>query len=627
MPANREAASFRLPLPPGRARARRVQSKLFCSPISGALALAVAAIAILPGVAQTAAQTAPPGEIRSGGMFAMGVPVTRELRDKQTDLFTFDARAGQRLYMVVNQQGLNLAVSITTPTGKLLLEADSQPADKNQKPISALCPETGSYGIRISGFSSPSSIGSYRIELIRQQVGDRQNEAATMHSIGLFYSDLEKHQRALTYYQKELPLRQQLGDRNGEAASLNNIGWTCRELRQSQKALRFLQAALTIERQMNQDREEAVTLDNIGGVYWNLSQWQMALTYFDRALAIERRTRDHRAEAMTQANLGWTYHSMQQQSRARSYLQEALDTQRQLDDRRQEIITLGRVGTIDQQRGSYTDALGDLQQALAILPIDDPRGKVDILNNMAALYRKLGQWQKAMALSQQAFPIAQQVEDSTGAAETLNGLGLSYKGLAQYPRSIACHEAALKLWRKAGDQVGEAESLNDLGFVSLDSGQPQKAVFYFQQALPIEQARGQRRGEASTLHNIGKAYWALGQQDKALADELAALQLRKELADPEGEGNIETTLMEQYRDRSQPELAIQFGRQAVNSFQQLRKSNDHLDGDLQAGFLHWRSGTYRELAELLKTQNRFAEAEQVLDLLKQDELKEYARRS
>ena len=621
MPASLETALIHLML---RHLSTARRGILFGLASAAAMARGVLALSLgttLLGTAQTASQ----GAIRSGGTFAVGVPVARELKDKETEVFTFNAKAAQLLYMVANQEGLDLTVTISTPTGKLLIRTDSLAVDKHRDPTTALCPESGSYVIRISGFSSPSSVGSYRIELIEQQVGDRQSQASAMHSIGLFYSDLEKYQLALTYYQKELPIRRKLHDRSGEAASLNKIGRAYRELRESEKALHFLKHALKIEQKIEDDREEATTFDTMGQVYWNLLEWQTALTYFDRALTIERRIADRRAEAMTLANVGWTYHRLQQQVRARSYLEEALTTQRELGDRRHQTVTLSRVGAIDQQLGEYAEALGHLEEALTIQPIDDPRGKVNALNDIAGLYRKLGQWQKAMTYSQQAFPIAQEVDDPTVAAATLNGLGLSYKGLEEYPRALACQEEALKLWRKAGDQLGQAESFNNLGFVSLDSGQPQKAVVYFQQALPIEVARGQSRAEASALHNLGKACWLLGQQEKALVVELAALRLRAELADTDGEGSIETTLMEQYRVRNQPELAILFGKQAVNSFQQLRRSMDRLDGDIQAGFVHSKSGVYRELAELLVSQNRFAEAEQVLDLLKLEELKETVR--
>ena len=64
---------------------------------------------------------------------------------------------------------------------------------------------------------------------------------------------------------------------------------------------------------------------------------------------------------------------------------------------------------------------------------------------------------------------------------------------------------------------------------------------------------------------------------------------------------------------------------AVNSYQRMRKNISGLDKDLQAGFAQSKSATYRELAELLVQADRLGEAEQVLDLLKEQELKEVVR--
>jgi CHAT domain-containing protein len=63
----------------------------------------------------------------------------------------------------------------------------------------------------------------------------------------------------------------------------------------------------------------------------------------------------------------------------------------------------------------------------------------------------------------------------------------------------------------------------------------------------------------------------------------------------------------------------------VNSYQQIRKNISSLDKDLQAGFAQSRSSTYRILAELLVETGRLGEAEQVLDLLKEQELKDVVR--
>ncbi len=80
-----------------------------------------------------------------------------------------------------------------------------------------------------------------------------------------------------------------------------------------------------------------------------------------------------------------------------------------------------------------------------------------------------------------------------------------------------------------------------------------------------------------------------------------------------------------FQKQHRPEEAIFFGLDAVNSYQQIRKNISGLDKDLQAGFAQSKASTYRILAELLVETGRLGEAEQVLDLLKEQELKDVVR--
>src|SRR5208283_2213354 len=101
--------------------------------------------------------------------------------------------------------------------------------------------------------------------------------------------------------------------------------------------------------------------------------------------------------------------------------------------------------------------------------------------------------------------------------------------------------------------------------------------------------------------------------------------LTKAAGDPEIEGGVETSLMVGFRNQHRPEEAIFFGMEAVNSYQQIRRNISGLDKDLQAGFAQSKSATYRTLAELLVQADRLGEAEQILDLLKEQELKDIVR--
>ncbi len=77
-----------------------------------------------------------------------------------------------------------------------------------------------------------------------------------------------------------------------------------------------------------------------------------------------------------------------------------------------------------------------------------------------------------------------------------------------------------------------------------------------------------------------------------------------------------------FRKQHRPEEAIFFGLEAVNSYEQIRKNISGMEKEVQAGFAQSKSGSYRMLAELLVEAGRLGQAEQILDLLKEQELKD-----
>jgi CHAT domain-containing protein len=165
-------------------------------------------------------------------------------------------------------------------------------------------------------------------------------------------------------------------------------------------------------------------------------------------------------------------------------------------------------------------------------------------------------------------------------------------------------------------------TLNNMGRDYSNLGEADKALQLDNQALPIWREVEDRRGEALAMMTIGWAYSERKEKEKALASEFAALALAKAAGDPEIQGGIETTLMIGSRDQHRPEEAIFFGMDAVNAYQRIRRNIAAMDKALQAGFAQSKAKTYRVLAELLVEANRLGEAEEILDLLKEQELKD-----
>ena len=421
---------------------------------------------------------------------------------------------------------------------------------------------------------------------IEHEAHNRGAEALTQDYIARVYTDMGQEQKALDLYNETLPVWREMHNRRGEALALNGIGKVYSDLAQEQKALEYLNQALPIWREVGNPTGEATTLNNIGRVYLDTSQEQKALDALHPALAHWREGHNRDGEALTLVNLGRVYSDLGQKQKTLEYYGEGMAIWREIGNR---------------------------------------QGEASILNNMGKVYSDLAQKEKALEYYTQALPIWQDVRNRAGVALTLNDIGRLYFDLGQRDKALEYYKQALPVWREVGDRRGETLTLNNMGRTYSAMGDKEKALEFDYQALGIWREVQNTRGEAMALSSIARVSHDLGLPQNVLANELAAFSLAKAAGDPELRGNIAGALMLYFREQKQPEEAILFGKEAVNSFQEIRKNITGLDEEIQAGFAQAKSGTYRQLAELLVQADRLGEAERVLDLLKEQELKEVVR--
>jgi CHAT domain-containing protein len=245
--------------------------------------------------------------------------------------------------------------------------------------------------------------------------------------------------------------------------------------------------------------------------------------------------------------------------------------------------------------------------------------------NLGNAYRNLGQYPKAIEYYQQSLAIKKEIGARKGEASSLNNLGLAYDSLGQYPKAIEFYQQQLAIVKEIGDRQGEANSLGNLGIAYDSLGQYPKAIEFYQQQLAIVKEIGDRQGEASSLNNLGLAYDSLGQYPKAIEFYQQSLAIKKEIGDREGEGLTLSNLGESYEAQNQPGLAIVFYKQSVIVREGIRQDLRVLEKELQQSYTETVAGTYRRLADLLLSQDRIFEAQQVLELLKLQEIQDFTR--
>ncbi len=306
--------------------------------------------------------------------------------------------------------------------------------------------------------------------------------------------------------------------------------------------------------------------------------------------------------------------------------QQALQLYRALKDRHSEGQSLSNLGNAYFFLGNYAKAIEYHQQSLAIVrEIKDRPSEGNALGNLGIAYDALGNYTKAIEYHQQSLAIARLIKNRRSEGQSLGNLGIAYYSLGNYVKAIEYQEQHLAIARLIKDRLGESQSLGNLGNAYDALGNYTKAIEYHQQSLAIAREIKDRRGESQSLGNLGSAYYFLGNYVKAIEYQEQRLAIARSIKDREGEGiglsNLGSTLAKQ----QQPELAIIFYKQSVSVRETIRGDLRTLPRESQESYTQTVAGTYRALADLLLAQGRVLEAQQVLELLKIQELRNYTR--
>ncbi|MFN2511838.1 MAG: tetratricopeptide repeat protein [Pyrinomonadaceae bacterium] len=500
---------------------------------------------------------------------------------------------------------------------------------------------------------------------IFKAVGDSAGESRVVHNMGSVYHAIGERHKALDFYNRSLALDRANGNKIGEGTNLNDIGGIYSDMGEKQKALELYDQALVIHREAGNRSGEGTALTNIGNVYLDLGQKQNAFEYFNNALSITRSIDDLDGEATALVNIGLLHADAGDEQKALKFYHQALAISRALNDKRGEATILNNIGNVYSDLGENKKSLEILSQSLMLhRTAEDRSGEATTLNNLGALYLELGERQKAFAAFNLALPLTRAVGEPEGEALTLNNIGGLYDSLGDKEKALDYYTQALTLYRKIGLPKGEATALNNIGTVHGELGDKLKAWEYFKLAVEIHKKLGDRQGQAAILTNIGKifdwlheeqealkyyelalaltreigdrkdeavilantglAYDALGQKQKALGYYNLALLLHRAVNDRDQEATTLGLAMHALRE-TKPALAVFYGKQAINTLQQLRGHITSLDQESQKTFLKSKVDDYRELADLLIAQGRLAEAHQVLSSFKDQQYFDFNR--
>src|SRR5579862_1384585 len=354
-----------------------------------------------------------------------------------------------------------------------------------------------------------------------------------------------------------------------------------------------------------------------------LFRWADAIAYFDKAVSLYTAVGATMDAGVTLHEIGIAYDVSGDRQKAVEFFLRAQPVEEGAGDVMGRAATLLALSEVYDELGDRQKAMDSCTRALAIFHDVDPRREALALNYLGRVYEELGRRQDALTAYRKALPLFKEAHDDGGQAQTLTNIGLTYDNLGKQRAALEDYRRALPLWH--GDLSGTGATLNDMGKARKELGDYKGALADYERALRVRREIGDREGEAITRNNIGRVYFELSQPKKALDDYALALPLERESGEREAEAITLRNCAYAIEKLGRTNFAIASAKQSVNLFQGLRSNLKGMGPEIQRSYAGEVEPAYRFLADLLISKGRLAEAQEVLDLLKDDEYFKFLR--
>jgi len=608
--------------------------------------------------------------------------IERELTSAQTHTYRIALKVGQFVHFDVFQKSIDLQMTLVAPDKSVIEIVNATPFGLPEA-LSVIATTRGNYELRIQTISDPSIKGPYELRAeIKDTATATDKKRMQAERLMNDYRRQGETQQSLATAQQARTLWAELGERFWEGLALTFMSASHSGLKQKENALTTLEQALAIMREVKSRSGEAMVLGNLASHYSSSGQKEKAISFYEQAIALAIETKDNSKVSQQLRVLADVQAQLDRYDDRVATLTRLLEVTRNTRNRRDEAGTLNLLGVaVWEGQGKFAKAQEYWEAAQAIaLELGDRSLDFSIQGNLAQLVFQTGKVEKALEYAENARKIANSFGNARLEARVLTtSLIQIYRTLGQKEKVRELLEQALALYREAKDTENEISALFQLsalssrqtpgpkelayleqvlkifqekyptqetrllGIYSLiaeyhyNADTPAKAVEAGEKALAISRKLNIRWVEADALRSLGVYQRKLKQYEKAIQYHEQALQLAQET--PLEDSNFSraanaiffVSLMKDWKEVGNADTAIYYGKRGINAFQEargkLRKASDQQDlqQQLQQSFLSNNEQYYRDLADLLISQARLPEAEQVLRMLKEEEYFEYIR--
>ncbi|HNB71562.1 MAG TPA: tetratricopeptide repeat protein, partial [Acidobacteriota bacterium] len=461
----------------------------------------------------TGAVLRPPSIIAAGQTTVtdLSKPIERDLKGGEVHTYQITASASEYFYVVVDQKGIDVVVTVLAPSGEKIAEVDGPYGTQGPEHLEFVTLASGSIRLEVRPLEAGATSGRYELKLMERRAAnpkDKDRVAARGmwgEAETLYYQGARQTlQQAVEKYQAALKLYQSIGDVQGQATCLNAIGLCLVSLGQFQQAISFFEQTLPLAASLKDSRGEGYVMLNIASAYSALGEKLTAIRYYLQALPHFEAAHDEYARAKALNGIGAAYAETGELQKAADSYKKALTLREKIEDPTSLAETLSNLGQVSDVLGKKQLALEYYSRAVEILEKTESRiQQTIVLINIGSVYSSLGESKSALQFYEKAFAFAELLGDRRTQAVILNNIGTVWVQLGDPAAALPFFTRSLPLWEAIGNQLGRAATLNNIGKIQAFQGDTSKAKDTFDQALQIRTKLSDRMGQAQTLNNLG----------------------------------------------------------------------------------------------------------------------------
>ncbi|HEY6188654.1 MAG TPA: tetratricopeptide repeat protein [Pyrinomonadaceae bacterium] len=441
-----------------------------------------------------------------------GKPVERELKGGEAHSYRIALARDQYLEVMIEQRGVDVAIALVGPDGKMLGEVNRAKGAKGAETLTFVADAPGSYRLEVRAAEKNATTGRYEVQIIKL--------------------------RTATPEERTLEEARRLAE---ESRGLRQKGKYDDALPPAERALAIREKALGPDH-----LRVAESLFALASIYDDKEEYAKAEPLFSRSLAIYEKTLgpEHTDVARALRSLAWIYSVRQDYAKAESFYRRALSIQEKaLGPEHSEVaVTLNDLALLYYEKGDYDQSIEINRRVLEIREKTagpESEGAARALNNLALSHSWRGDYAQAESLLRRALIIDEKLYglEHPEVATTLDNLANARQDQGDYAEAEMLYQRSLVIREKTfgPDHPKVAQSLHNIGTLYERKGDYQKAGELFRRSAEISEKKlgPDDPDVATSLYHLAKVYMEQGNYAQAEQPLRRALVILEKALGPE----------------------------------------------------------------------------------------------